>query len=96
MDIDVVNIIKSCAGAIRLSVWEWSKETPEKQEYLRRQEICSKCPVFTGNTCGDGATYSIEGKTYNTCGCVIVCKAALMDNNCPNGLWGVYNENKGE
>lgn len=63
-----------------------------------RLAICKACPVYNAVTgsCGTPlhrivnpfqAPVTIEGRTFNPCGCFISAKATLKISQCPAGKW---------
>lgn len=53
-----------------------------------RMNICSNCPVRSGNRCDRNKTHiSATGVEFNGCGCYIDKKTLCVDCHCPGGFW---------
>lgn len=81
--LDFELIARSCAEAVKLQF----TAAKNKVEYINRLDICKKCPVYNNGRCGDGTTQIKDEVEYQTCNCIVVCKAALPENHCPNSFW---------
>lgn len=61
-----------------------------KKTYEERLSICSQCPIFINDRCGDTNTTELkksDGTSYYGCGCVMICKASQLGNFCGAGKW---------
>lgn len=93
--IDIGNIMDSCANAAKLAVFNWisppdymKEEVTRQQEmYKNRLSICNSCVLFDGATCSSIRSMTVGDKVISGCGCLMKCKAALEDNQCPAGKW---------
>jgi hypothetical protein len=93
--IDIDLIMRSCTQSIKLKAFDWIKPPKnireqiqkEKQMYYNRIEICKVCPIFNNGICDSSKSTSIGNISYNGCGCIITCKAALEENRCPANKW---------
>jgi hypothetical protein len=53
-----------------------------------RMNICSSCPVRTGNRCDREKSHkSIHGIKFSGCGCRIDKKTLCVTCSCPGGYW---------
>lgn len=81
--LDIELIARSCAEALRLQFTAIKNKTM----YLERLDTCKKCPIYNNGRCGNGSVITIDDKIYYSCNCMMVCKAALPENQCPNNFW---------